>query len=315
MLKLKFLESVTERDIDLLVLEELSVSENFRKMFSAQVFGKPIYNAYLGAWHSVFSNNLGETDLLFLFEAVNGEKAAILIENKLDAAPMPDQGRRYRQRGEEGIKTRLWKIFKTCIIAPTKYLLSVNDSGSYDRMFSYESIREYFLSQSDNDNRSAYKANVILDGIERNRRGYQAIENERVTNFVKHYFEYAADEKYRKLKMQDAKSRQAGSSWIVFYPNGLPPEEVTLAHQMTNGEVKLIFKGQANNIEIIRSKYQDSLSERMSLKKAGQSAAIIMKVKQISPLEKDFDEVTDIIDSALDCLSQLSMLYANNSNM
>ena len=315
MLELNFLESVAERDIDLLVLEELSVSENFRKMFSALVFGVPVYKAYLGAWHSVYSDNLGESDLLFLFEAMNGVKTAILIENKIDAAPMPKQGTRYRLRGEEGIKNGLWERFKTCIIAPKEYLASVKDSGSYDGNISYEKIRFYFKSQGGDDNRAEYKANVLLEGIEKNRRGYEPIENERVTTFVKQYFEYA-NEKYPALKMQEAKSRQTGSSWIAFYPDMLLSHEgVSLAHQMTNGEIKLLFNGQANNIETIRAKYQSSLSERMSTKKAGQSAAILMKVAKISPLDKNFDEVKEIIDSALECLSQLSMLLSKNSSI
>jgi len=315
MLELNFIESVTERDIDLLVLEELSVSENFRKMFSTLIFGETVYKAYIGAWHSVCSDNLGESDLLFIFEATNGLKTAILIENKIDAAPMPEQGARYRQRGEEGIKNGLWESFKTCIMAPKKYLGAVRDSGSYDVNISYEKIHSYFVSKGDNDNRSAYKANVLLEGIEKNRRGYQPIENERVTIFVKQYFEYT-NEKYPALKMQEAKSRQAGSSWIEFYPDVLPSgREVILAHQMTNGEVKLLFKEKANDLEAIRAKYQSSLSERMSIKKAGQSAAILMRVAKISPLEKNFDEVKEIIDSALDCLSQLSVLFAKNGNI
>ena len=227
---------------------------------------------------------------------------------------MPEQGTRYRLRGEEGIKNGLWERFKTCIIAPKEYLGSVRDSESYDGNISYENIHSYFVSKGDNDNRSAYKANVLLEGIEKNRRGYQPLENEQVTNFVKHYFEYA-NEKYPALKMQEAKSRQAGSSWIEFYPDVLPPEGVSLAHQMTNGEIKLLFKGQANNIETIRAKYQSSLSERMFIKKAGQSGAILMRVAKLSPLKKNFDEEKEIIDSALECLSQLSMLLSKNGSI
>ena len=315
MLELNFLESVAERDIDLLVLEELSVCENFRKMFSALVFGEPVYKTYLGAWHSVCSDNLGESDLLYLFEAMNGVNTAILIENKIDAAPMPEQGERYRLRGEEGIKNGLWERFKTCIIAPKEYLASVGDSGSYDGNISYENIHSYFVSKGDNDKRSAYKANVLLEGIEKNRRGYQPLENERVTTFVKRYFEYA-NEKYPALNMQEAKPRQAGSSWVEFYPDVLPPgRAVILAHQLTNGEVKLLFKEKVNDLETMRSKYQSSLSGCMSIKKAGQSPAILMKVAKISPLAKNFDEVKEIIDSALDCLSQLSNLYEKNRNI
>ncbi|MFC1868651.1 hypothetical protein ACFL0H_11030 [Thermodesulfobacteriota bacterium] len=209
----------------------------------------------------------------------------------------------------------LWERFKTCIIAPKKYLSSVRDSGSYDSNISYENIHFYFISKGDDDNRSVYKANVLLEGIDKNRRGYQPIENEKVTYFVKHYFEYA-NKKHPELKMQEAKSRQAGSSWIAFYPDVLLSHEgVSLAHQMTNGEVKLLFNGQADNLETIRAKYQSSLSDRMSVKKAGQSCAILMRVQKLFPLKKSFDEEKEIIDSALECLSQLSMLLSKNGSI
>jgi len=198
MLEINFLEAVTERDVDLLILEELSVGEEFRKRFSTLVFGETVYKAYIGAWHSVCSDNLGESDLLFIFKAMNGLKTAILIENKIDAPPMSEQGERYRQRGEAGIKDRLWESFRTCIIAPEKYLESVKHSRLYDTNITYEEIYGYFRSKGDNDNRFAYKANVLLEGIEKNRRGYQPVENERVTTFVKQYFEYA-NKKYPEL--------------------------------------------------------------------------------------------------------------------
>lgn len=210
MLDLNFIESVTERDIDLLVLEELSVNERFRKWFSKTVFGKPVYNSKLGTWHSV-SDNLGESDLIFLFVSDNDSRLAILIENKIDAPPMPKQGDRYRQRGKEGIKNGLWEGFKTCIIAPSKYISSTKNPEAYDVEVSYEEIRSYFLSRSDYDSRFTYKAKMIFEGIEKNRKGYQLKTDEKMTNFVKHYYAFA-NENYPALNIQDATPKPAGAN-------------------------------------------------------------------------------------------------------
>jgi len=314
MLELKFIASVAERDVDLLVLEELSVSEKFRKWFAALVFGEPVYRSNIGAWHSVYSNNIGESDLLFLFVAENGTHSAILIENKIDASPMPKQGERYRQRGEEGIKIGLWERFKTCIIAPKKYLLSAKNSGVYDVEVSYEEIHSYFVSRSNQEMRFAYKAKILLEGIEKNRRGYQPEINEQMTNFVKQYFEFA-NENYPALNIQEATPKPAGANWIEFYPDVLPPEGIGLAHQMTSGFVKLFFKSQANNYETILEKYKSRLSEQMSIGVAGQSVAISMRVPKLAPLKKSFDEQRKKVEVALGCLSQLSMLLSKNSSL
>jgi hypothetical protein len=193
------------------------------------------------------------------------------------------------------------------MIAPERYLASVTSSGLYDCEISYEKIHSYFVSQGGTDKRCSYKANVILEGIRRNRRGYQPVEDEQVTNFVKQYFDYT-NEKHPALRMQTPKSRQARSSWIEFYPDVLPRKELSLCHQMTNGEVKLVFKGQVKNMEAIRAKYQNRLSGGMAIEKAGQSAKILMRVPSIYPQEQSFEEVKGKIDIALDCLSRLARI-------
>ena len=276
------------------------------------VFDEPIYRSNLGAWHSVYSKNLGESDLLFLFEAVSGNRLAVLIENKIDSSPMPQQGIRYRQRGEAGIKEGLWDEFKTCIIAPKKYLKSAKKSELYDFEVSYEQIHSYFESKSDQDRRFSYKAKILLEGIEKSRRGYQPEISEKMTNFVKQYIEFA-NMNFPALNIQEAVPKPSGANWIEFYPDALPPKGIGLSHLMTSGFVKLFFKGQANNYESIGEKYQSKLSEQMSIGKAGQSVAISMRVPKLDPLNKNFDEQRSKVEVALKRLSQLAGLLSENS--
>lgn len=193
MLELKFVASIAERDIDLLVMEELSVSTEFREWFSSRVFGEPIYQSHIGAWHSISDPQFGESDLVFLFEAVDGSRTSILIENKIDAPPQPKQGERYRLRGEKGLKEGYWDKFKTCVIAPNKYLISSKHSEMYDVEVSYEELLAYFQSRCPRNERFPYKARILLEGIEQNRRGYQPEHNEEVTKFVSDYFLFSSE--------------------------------------------------------------------------------------------------------------------------
>jgi len=169
MLELKFVAKIAERDVDLLVMEEFTVSTEFCEWFSSRIFGEPIFQSKIGAWHSVSDAQLGESDLIFLFEAVDGPRTAILIENKIDAPPQPQQGERYQLRGEKGLKEGYWEIFKTCVIAPSKYLSSSKHSESYDVEISYEEILAYFQSRRTRSDRFSYKARILLEGIEQNR--------------------------------------------------------------------------------------------------------------------------------------------------
>ena len=89
---LNFVASVTERDIDYLVLEELQVSASFRDWLSSRVFELPLLRAHVGAWHSVVDAVHGESDLIFMFEADDGStKGLCCTSRKADEiTPAPD---------------------------------------------------------------------------------------------------------------------------------------------------------------------------------------------------------------------------------
>ncbi len=287
------------------------MSEEFREWFSSRVFGEPIYQSKIGSWHSLSYLDLGESDLVFLFEAIDGPRTVIHIENKINASPQPEQGNRYRFRGEKGQKDGYWENFKTCIIAPNKYLSSSKNSESYDIEVSYEEILAYFQSRRPLGERFSYKARILLEGIEQNRRGYQPEYNDAMTNFVADYYKYAADN-YPQLYMQKAKPRPAGSTWIMFYPPNLNDKGINLVHQLTKGLVKIFFKGLSEEFEKLETKYNPILPENASIGLAGKSVAISIKVPPIEPLSKRFEEERDKVDIALNHLVLLLNLVTNN---
>lgn len=313
MLELRFVASIAERDVDLLVMEELSVSTEFREWFSSRVFGEPIYQSEIGAWHSVSDSQLGESDIVFLFEAVDGPRTAILIENKIDAPPQQQEGERYRLRGEKGLKEGYWENFRTCVIAPTKYLTSSKHSASYDTELSYEEILAYFQSRRPRGERFRYKARILLEGIEQNRRGYQPEHNEEMTNFVSDYFSFASEE-FDHLGIQEAKPRPAGSTWVMFYPESLA-KEIDLVHQLTAGLVKVFFNGLAESFDTLKEKYRSKLPGNASIDVAGKSVAISMKVPKVDPLTVSFLEQQDKVEQALQSLVLLEKLVSENGGI
>jgi len=310
MLEIKFVASIAERDIDLLILEELSVSDEFREWFSSRVFGEPIFQTIIGAWHSVSDAQLGESDIAFLFEGIDGPRTAILIENKIGAPPQPEQGQRYRLRGEKGLREGYWEKFKTCVIAPSKYLLSSRHTESYDANISHEELLAYFQSRRPRGERYTYKAQILLEGIEQNRRGYQPAHNDEMTKFVSDYFVYASDE-YANLGMQEAKPRPAGSTWIMFYPKSFQ-KGINMAHQLTAGWVKVFFTGQAGALESLQEKYKSILPNGASIALAGKSVAISMEIPKIEPLSTSFSDQKEIVKQALQNLSIFESLVSTN---
>lgn len=303
---IQFIASIAERDIDLLVMEELSVNPEFCDWFATRIYASVVYESSLGVWHSVMDGALGESDIVYVFMSQAGERVALLIENKIDAPPQPEQGQRYFLRGEKGVASGDWDDFGTCIIAPQRYLSSARHAQSYNAEISYEEILAFFSSRRFRKPRFLYKARIVQEAIEQNRRGYQPVYSEEMTDFVRHYYALAT-EKYAHLNMQEAKPRPAGSTWIVFHPQGFP-DNISLCHQLSAGLVKAFFHGAAEQIEEIRTRYAPLLDEGASIINANKSVALSAKVTKISPIQNTFAEEENNVLQALRRLDDLQKI-------
>ena len=269
------LKSILERDIDLLLLEELNVSENFSSWLYLKIFNGNVAPPCKGAWHSISDSLLGESDLVVLFE----DGKSVLIENKIDAVAQPEQGQRYQERGLKGISQNLWSDFSTCMVAPELYLQTENDSQSYDINIRYEEIYDWFINSSNHTKRDQHKAYIIKEAIEQNRRGYQIIPDEKVTNF---WFEYwqLSNKMYPHLEMRKPGKKPFHSDWPEFRPSVLN-KNIIIVHKLERGDVDLQISGAANKLETIKSLIDES---KFTVVKAGKSAAIRLKINSINRL-------------------------------
>jgi len=164
------LEAVAERDIDLLFIEELSISKSFRSWIYGMVWETNDHDLpFLGAWHSLIHSEYGESDIPAIFKDSHDHKTAILIENKIDALAQPNQAARYRSRGDAGIEKAWWHKYRTCIIAPEAYLNSNTEAEHYDVRISYESVKSW-VWQGSPDIRNRYRAEVMENAIVQSRR-------------------------------------------------------------------------------------------------------------------------------------------------
>jgi hypothetical protein len=300
---LNFVANVTERDIDYLILEELQVSHEFREWITARVFEWPLLKAHIGAWHSVADPVLGESDLIFLFEAEDGSTKAILIENKISAGAQPDQGKRYTQRGEKGKEQEIWQEYKSCLIAPRRYLEAQLET--YDCYLAYEEVMAHFASQRSKSARCAYRATMMMEAIKQDRRGYKPKVDEKATNFVRNYWDLAS-QAYPGLGMHPPKPRAAGNTWVGFSPSGLP-KSVDFFHQLTAGYFKIFFKQRAADYEAFKFKYQplEKLIPSLSVDLAGKSVSISVPVPPVDPQDQPFERSRSEVETALITASTL----------
>jgi hypothetical protein len=95
----QLIETIHERDTDLILLEELNTNNHFANWFISQL-ELPDLSKNLGAWRSITGYGLGETDLLLSYHS-SDKVIFVLIENKLDANFQDKQFERYQKRGEQ----------------------------------------------------------------------------------------------------------------------------------------------------------------------------------------------------------------------
>lgn len=164
---------LAERDMDLLVLEEMLSSDPFKKWLVGKLYnGTRQIRRTIGAWHTAALEPLGSVDILFVFEETTaGRKCAILIENKIDQPKQNLQAQRYFEFGEKGVEDGLWDEYLTCLFSPQAYFSSLEPSEYFSSYLSYEEIENWFSraaaeSHSATPERSAYKKTLIRQAIE-----------------------------------------------------------------------------------------------------------------------------------------------------
>jgi hypothetical protein len=307
-----FGQSVAERDIDFILLEELSINDEFCDWFVTRVTGETAYfGTRVGAWHSVWHETLHESDLQFVFKPEGDTQAeiAILVENKINAAAQPQQAARYMARGEDGKNKGNWSDFHTCLVAPAGYLKSPVQTEKYDAELSYEEIAAFFSSRRFRDARYRYKAHVIQEAINKlDRRGaHQPKTSADMTKFASDYIDMARKQ-FPDLAVQESKPRAPGNTWINFLPRPFA-ERTEVYHQLTGGFAKVLFMGQAESVDQIREKYAAHLDDDMELEVSGKkSVSIAIAVPKLDPIGNPAGAQSDDARMGLAAISRLVTL-------
>jgi len=286
------IEAIYERDIDLLLLEELSVSTDFASWFVGKTHPPEIQLASIDSVsHSVIDRGR-ESDLLLVFLDSIGLRRAVLIENKIDAIAQPDQSDGYKLRAAAGVEEGRWASAQTCIVAPESYLARNGEAKQYHARVAYEAIAEWFLRHSQSDQRHQYRAEVLRGAIEQARRSRPAIPDPKITAFWQAYWEDIS-KLYPELEMQQPGSKSAGSTWILFTPANLRKTR-TIDHKLEHGVVDLSMPSlPATKRDELEQRYLHIMAPHgMSATVTGKSLAIRAKVPVLNPRE-DYSQQRD----------------------
>lgn len=275
------LTGVTERDVDLLLVEEFMASPKFLSWFLCQL-GLDAGGILSGISHSVNTAN-GESDVEVDIQ-YEGMLVKVLIENKIDAPLQPRQAERYADRAAQYVKDRTCLKAITVLAAPADYSGGNAETAGFDKRISYERFVEWFTNAEELGNRRIYKKALLTSAIERGSSGWTLVPNEKTTSFWQSYWSMA--ERFAKdLRMPRPTKKPATSSFIFFQPIGLDPN-VRLIHKVPYGKVDLQFAGLGDQLETIENEYRTKLDHDMTIVKASKSGAIRIDVPELNIQDK-----------------------------
>lgn len=150
--------SISEKDIDLLLLEEFCCSSSwidwfYAKLRSARVDLPELTEMTVEAARSVSGlgedGRAGETDVLVVISGqsfASRVRIAVLIEDKISATFTPDQPGRYANRAIREMKDRQCEFAVCVLVAPARYAGNLKPEG-FDLRISLEEILQHFAAR------------------------------------------------------------------------------------------------------------------------------------------------------------------------
>lgn len=149
-----------ERDVDMLLAEELRVNAAFGKWMMDK-FG--VSDLIFPAAHinvSVVEDG-SEADVVATFRTTSDLNHRLFVENKIDALLMPEQLERYARRAEGEKKRQLVSGFSILFFTPSVYLETKLPTGV--KQITFEEAAQALASQK--DVRSQYRASLLMRAL------------------------------------------------------------------------------------------------------------------------------------------------------
>lgn len=230
-----------ERDVDILLAEEFSVSPAFASWFLNRTRFRDLSATVVDVFVSRSDNN-GESDLIVVFQAEDESRVALLIEDKIDAPLQHEQEKRYRLRAETEVARGTFNDFEIVLCSPKAYVAAQPKAGSFDRFISYEDISDFFRA-SDSSPRSLYRANFIETAASKSTNTWVRISDEDTNAFWDAAYKIASRD-FTILEMKPLQLTK-GSTWITFRPKWMPtsPRHIYLSFKGDRGFMDLTISG------------------------------------------------------------------------
>lgn len=298
------LSYVAERDVDLMLVEELSSNPAFFAWFLTSLGISEVATPFSVA-HSVTTQN-GESDIEISASSHSGE-LRVLVEDKIDAAFQPGQASRYSKRAEGYRLAKPGLVATTVLVSPEEYFARKTKSIGFEHYISYERILAWYRQSGLGDRRVFFKTRLLQLAIDRFGTGWISQPCLQTTKFWRDYWTLAS-RLAPELKMPRPSNKPAISSFVLFRPSGLG-RGVELIHKATYGHVDLQFAGYASRLDELEGTYGKNLGKNAYIDKANKSGVLRIDVPEIN---MEIPSTTNI-RKGIRAAQQLMRVYAAGS--
>lgn len=181
------LTHATERDIDLLLVEELYANYDFLVWLAAKVDIDGPFHDWDVKHSKRRTQSRREIDIFVEMKDQSDCKHALLIENKIDAGEQPDQAESYRE--ELAVLAEPYARRAMIIVCPEAYALQHHEfTGKFDAVVTYQDVRGFFdqMAAEVGDDlvlRARLRRELFDQAIEKHRRGYTPVPDKVVGDF------------------------------------------------------------------------------------------------------------------------------------
>lgn len=302
MISCNFNNTITERDMDMLLAETAATDVDFCRILinKTDLKGKPFNLRKVEVSKS--DSDLGESDVTLIFD-IEGNNYGFLIEDKIDAIAMPDQHGRYIKRGIKGIERGDYKDYRVFIFCPEKYRNNNREAKLYEYLLTYEEVKDYYDAKS--DELSVYRAQQVSQAIKKAKRPASVNIDKDANAFFRQYCKYQ-QENYPLLTLV---TKETSNGWWPQYNTNF--KDVYIHHKIPDGTVDLTFPKAADKLEELRrvaewAKYH-GIPDAAAAKRA-KAASIRIKVP-LFDMRSNFEDVDKRdLDKCFDAIQQLTDL-------
>lgn len=150
-----------ERDIDMLLAEELRVNPDFCEWIMGRFkVSRTLSFPALSTDVSVIAGG-GEADVAATFQASGNSQHRLFVVNRIDAVLLPEQLERYIRRGEEEAMRQIVSGYSILFCTPSCYRVMALPAPV--QQVSFEDVAEMFFAQG--DLRSRYRGSLFLRAL------------------------------------------------------------------------------------------------------------------------------------------------------